>query len=255
MPTITQNEIRQYVEKNIQSFHDARLNSLSSLKLAKVLKKKNPYLFKAKNVVTPRHLIKAILDAYLSSQEEAILGNFLEGLAVYISSHTFSGRKSTSEGIDLEFERDDILYIVSIKSGPNWGNSSQIKAMRACFASAIKRYRQNKQTGKIEAVNGCCYGRQQRKSESKGDYTKLCGQRFWEFISGTPNLYTDIIEPLGHRAKERNDLFLSQYELVVDKFTEQFRHDFCNANNEVLWEKFAQFTSGEQPLKLTRKKS
>jgi len=252
MPSITQNEIRQYVEENIQSFHEARLKSLASLKLAKVLKKKNPYLFKAKNVVTPRQLTKAILDAYLSSQEEAILGNFLEGLAVYICSRSFNGRKSTGEGFDLEFERDGILYIVSIKSGPNWGNSSQIKAMRANFSSAIKRYRQNKQTGKIEAVNGCCYGRQQRKSESKGDYTKLCGQRFWEFISGNPNLYTDIIEPLGHRAKERNDLFLGQYELVVDKFTGQFRQEFCNANNEIVWEKFAQFTSAEQPQKLSQ---
>ncbi|MCB1935052.1 MAG: hypothetical protein KDF59_03835 [Nitrosomonas sp.] len=31
---------------------------------------------------------------------------------------------------------------------------------------------------------------------------KYCGQQFWEFISGTSNLYTDIIEPLGHEAKE-----------------------------------------------------
>jgi hypothetical protein len=124
MLSITQDEIRQYVEKNIQSFHDARLNGLDALKLAKVLKKKNPYLFKAKNIVTPRHLIKAILDAYLSSQEEAILGNFLEGLAVHICTRAFNGRKSTSEGIDLEFERDNIHYIVSIKSGPNRGNSS-----------------------------------------------------------------------------------------------------------------------------------
>jgi len=216
-----------------------------------VLKKKNPYLFKAKNIVTPRDLVKAILDAYLSSQEEAILGNFLEGLAVFICSRTYGGRKSTSEGIDLEFEKNGTLYVVSIKSGPNWGNSSQIKAMRANFKSAIKRYRQNKQFGKIEAVNGCCYGRQQSKSESKGDYTKLCGQRFWEFISGNSNLYTEIIEPLGHQAKERNELFQSQYEVVVDSFTQEFRQDFCSTNNQILWKKFTQFTSGEQSPKLT----
>lgn len=194
------------------------------------------------------------MDAYLSSQEEAILGNFLEGLAVFICSQTYDGRKSTSEGVDLEFEKDGTLYIVSIKSGPNWGNSSQIKAMRANFANAVKRYRQNKQFGKIEAVNGCCYGRQQWKSESKGDYTKLCGQRFWEFISGNSNLYTDIIEPLGHQAKDRNELFQSQYEVVVDSFTQEFRRDFCDGNNQVQWKKFAQFTSGDQPPRLTRAK-
>lgn len=36
---------------------------------------------------------------------------------------------------------------------------------------------------------------------------KLCGQRFWEFISARKNLYTDIIEPLGSRAKERKEEF------------------------------------------------
>lgn len=238
------------MEKNIQTFHEARLRSISTLKLTRLLRKKNPYLFKAKNIVTPRELVKAILDAYLSSQEEAILGNFLEGLAIFICSRTYGGRKSAAEGIDLEFEKDGTLYLVSIKSGPNWGNRSQIKAMRNNFAAAIKRYRQNTPQAHIEAVNGCCYGRQQRKSESKGDYTKLCGQRFWEFISGNPNLYTEIIEPLGHRAKERNEIFQSQYELVVDSFTEQFRRTFCDSNNQIQWAKLAEFTSGEKPPKL-----
>jgi len=32
----------------------------------------------------------------------------------------------------------------------------------------------------IVAVNGCCYGRDNRPD--KGDYLKYCGQRFWEFI-------------------------------------------------------------------------
>ena len=31
-----------------------------------------------------------------------------------------------SPGIDLEFDKDGVRYIVTIKSGPNWGNSSQI---------------------------------------------------------------------------------------------------------------------------------
>ena len=48
----------------------------------------------------------------------------------------FDGRKSSAEGIDLEFERDTIYYLVSIKSGPNWGNSGQIKKMVQNFAKA-----------------------------------------------------------------------------------------------------------------------
>jgi DNA modification methylase len=33
------------------------------------------------------------------------------------------------------------------------------------------------------------------------DYLKLCGQEFWEFISGNINLYVEIVEPLGRMEK------------------------------------------------------
>ena len=49
----------------------------------------------------------------------------------------------------------------------------------------------------IVAVNGCCYGRDNKPD--KGEYYKYCGQVFWEFISGDDELYRDIIEPLGHQ--------------------------------------------------------
>ncbi|HEO65645.1 MAG TPA: hypothetical protein ENI73_07225, partial [Spirochaetes bacterium] len=44
--------------------------------------------------------------------------------------------------------------------------------------------------------------------DKNGVYFKYCGQRFWEFISGCLNLYLDLIKPLGHQAKERNDEYL-----------------------------------------------
>ena len=55
MRPITQQEIVDYVEANIQTFHRRRLDKLQELKLMNVVKRKNPYLFKAKNI---RHLSK-----------------------------------------------------------------------------------------------------------------------------------------------------------------------------------------------------
>jgi hypothetical protein len=92
-------------------------------------------------------------------------------------------------------------------------------------------------------VNGCCYGKRSRKSEQQGDYVKLCGQRFWEFISGDPELYLKIIEPIGHRARERNIEFELQYELVVDAFTELFRSRFCDTENRIMWEELTKTAS------------
>jgi Type II restriction endonuclease EcoO109I len=46
--TITSEEIKAFVEQNIESFHEKQLADLRKLKLREVLARRNPYLFKAK---------------------------------------------------------------------------------------------------------------------------------------------------------------------------------------------------------------
>ena len=241
MKPITQQEIIDYVEANIQTFHQRRLDKLQELKLMDVVKRKNPYLFKAKNINAASEFVKTILDAFLSSQEEGIFGGFLEELAIFICGQVYGGRKSSAVGIDLEFEKDNIRYIVSIKSGPNWGNSSQIAKMRDNFRQAKRILGTGTSSTNVVPVNGCCYGKDRRPN--KGDYFKLCGQRFWEFISGDGKLYTDIIEPLGHRAKEKNEQFNLEYAKVLNKFTGEFITAFCDADGSIRWEHIVRLNS------------
>ena len=93
---------------------------------------------------------------------------------------------------------------------------------------------------KIVAVNGCCYGIDNKPD--KGSYFKYCGQEFWEFISDDKNLYIDIIEPLGHNAKEKNEEFLLAYSRVINKFTLKFSQDFCE-DGMINWKKIVEFNS------------
>ncbi len=243
MKSITQQEITDYVEANIQIFHQKRLDSLQKLELMKVIRRKNPYLFKAKNINTAQDFVKTILDAHLSSQEETIFGGFLEELAIFICSQVYGGQKSAAEGIDLEFEKDSIRYIVSIKSGPNWGNSSQVAKLRDNFKKAKRILGTNRALMNVVAINGCCYGKDRKPD--KGDYLKLCGQKFWEFISGDDNLYTDIIEPLGHQAKEKNEQFMQEYAKAVNKFTAEFIGKYCDVDGNMLWEEIVKFNSAD----------
>lgn len=241
METLNLKDVVKYVEDNIGTFHQKRIAGLQDLKLKRVLGKKNPYLFKAKYVLTAQDIIKSLTDAFISSQEETIFGDWLEGLAIFINSKVYNGRKSGIPGIDLEFDKDGIRYIVTIKSGPNWGNSSQIGKMVADFKTAKKTLRTSNSQLNIEAVNGCCYGRD--NNPDKGDYFKYCGQRFWEFISGDNELYTKIIEPLGHQAKERNDDFIQSYAQMINKFTKEFADTFCKHDGSIDWDKLVRFNS------------
>lgn len=237
-------EIIKYIEENISSFHQKRILSLDTLKLKKILKRKNPYLFKAKYILTAEQLIKGLVDAHISSNEETIFGDWLEGLAIFINEKVYGGWKSGITGIDLEFNNEKVRNIVTIKSGPNWGNSSQIIKMKNDFKTAMRTLRTSNSQLIIKAVNGCCYGRDNKYD--KGDYFKLCGQRFWEFISDEPELYTEIIQPLGTKAKERNDEFLQSYAQMVNKFTLKFGNDFCK-NGKIDWEKLVRFNSSTDP--------
>jgi len=242
MPELQLKDVIKYVEDNIGDFHNRKLQNLKKLKLKKILKKKNPYLFKAKNILTAHDLIKSILDAHLSSQEETLFGEFLEGLAIYICRKVYKGKKSSAEGIDLEFEHGKIKYIVTIKSGPNWGNSQQILRMKDNFIKAKRILRTSSSFINVIAVNGCCYGKDNKPD--KGNYFKYCGQKFWKFISGNDRLYIDIIEPLGHQAKKRNEEFLNHYAIIINSFTQEFISEYCK-KGRINWEKLLKFNSGE----------
>ena len=236
-------DVTHYVEANIGSFHNKRIQSLDTLKLIQVLKRKNPYLFKAKYVLTANQIIKSLVDAHISSNEETIFGDWLEGLAIFINGKVYEGRKSGILGIDLEFDSEGVRNIVTIKSGPNWGNSSQIAKLKSDFRTAKKTLRTSNSQLQIVAVNGCCYGKDNRPD--KGEYFKYCGQRFWEYLSGDSNLFTEIIEPIGHGAKERNDEFLKSYSMMMNKFTREFANEFCKVNGEINWEKLVRLNSSK----------
>ena len=78
-----------------------------------------------------------------------------------------------------------------------------------------------------------------------------CGQQFWQFISGVTDLYKDIVEPLGHKAKQKNDAYHKSYAQVVNRFTREFSSDFCE-NDVIDWEKIVELNSS-MPKKKKKK--
>ncbi len=239
--------VREHVNTHIENFHQARLRSLTQLKLEKLLRRKNPYLFRAKHITTAAELVEGLMTAYLSSSEEKHFGDFLEGLAIFVAGQTCDGHKSAAPGVDLEFMHAGTHYIVSIKSGPNWGNSSQQKRLAQDLHDAVRRVRQARTTLHVEPVLGICYGRSATTYTKRG-YLKLVGQNFWYFISENPDLYTDIIEPIGHRAREHNERFLVERAKIVNRFTQKFIERFCAPDGAIDWVTLVAFNSGNLDL-------
>jgi hypothetical protein len=244
MNELKMDDVREYVHEHIREFHKAKLAGLDKLKLNDILSRKNPYLYRAKNILTSEMIVRSCIEAHISSNEETLFGNWLEGLAIFINAKVYGGKKSGITGIDLEFDDEGVRYIVTIKSGPNWGNSSQIGKMKEDFITARRTLHTSNARMNVIAVNGCCYGKD--RNPDKGDYFKYCGQAFWQLISGNEALYLEIIEPLGYEAKKNNDEYYELLARVINRFTQEFSTEFCKENGEIDWEKLVQFNSGKE---------
>jgi hypothetical protein len=244
MPQIELALVRNYIESRIgPEFHEKKLEKLRALTVETILKRKNPYLFRAKGAVTANDLVESVLDATVSSGEETVFGGFLERLAIFVCEFTHQGKKSSAVGLDLEFEVDARYYVVTIKSGPNWANADQRRKMESNF----KKVKQTLRTSgglagkEIIAIEACCYGSDEMPD--KGDYLKLCGQRFWTLISGREDLFTEIISPLGTRATERSDELKILRATKLNLFTQAFLAEYCT-DGVIDWEKLVRYNSG-----------
>jgi len=234
-------EINAYLERAFPVYYSKKIAILNRVNFYDLFPNPNFYYQSIQKILLVEDLVRNLLDVYLQSQEETLFGDFLEGLAIFVCQQIFGGVKSrVLEGIDLEFSKNEFYYIIEIKSGPNWGNSSQIKKMQDNFKNAeITLLKQNPNL-KILAINGCCYGIENKPN--KKDYQKICGQAFWELISDNNQLYIEIIEPLGYKAKEKNEEFLKSYAKVINKFTLKFAQEFCE-DGEINWQKIVEFNS------------
>jgi len=185
MKPLNLDEVREYVNENVVGFHQQRIKSLEELDLRELLTK-NPYLFRAKNIMAAGELITSLLDAFLSSSEEKIFGDFLEGLALFVVQKTCNGHKSTAPGVDLEFFNRSVHYVVSIKSGPKWGNSSQQAKLEDDLKKAVARVKQSSRGANVQPVLGICYGK--TKTRYVRGYLKVVGQNFWYLLSENKDL-------------------------------------------------------------------
>ncbi len=249
-------EYQRYLSDHVVApFYSIRLNGLKQLQLTNVLRWKNPYLFKAKNIEVAGDFVRSIVDAFLSSQEETIFGNLPEGFAIHIAATLYGGFKSDLKSVDLEFVKDGTYYIVGIKSGTSWGNADQISKMKDNFKVARAILTERGITQTVVAVNGCMYGKDRSPlktnlTDPEKTYYKYAGQDFWAFLSGDDNLYQEIVVPIEKEAQEKDADFKKAYAAKINEMTAELIHDFT-IEGQLNWPKLIAFVSGREKASAT----
>ena len=78
----------QAIQTALEEFYKSLTKKLENISVKKILKKKNPYLYRAKGIQDAARIVDSILSAYISSSEETIFGNaFFEPLAALVHGY------------------------------------------------------------------------------------------------------------------------------------------------------------------------
>ena len=230
------------VKKHLSHFYTRRIDCLDNLSLKDVLKRKNPYLFRAVGVHDVGELIRNLLLAYSSSSDETVFGNeFFEPLVRDLSK----GKTADGEGVDVLVETTTQITAYAIKSGTSVFNSSSRRDQEQSFVKMRNRlYKTHKQ---FDAAVGYCYGRKGRRNNA-APFREVAGQEFWKEITGDPECYIKVIEAMRNYPDIHRMEFLQAWTRAVNRFSAEFMYNFMSQDGTINWPALLRYNSGQEVI-------
>ena len=224
----------------LTDFYTSLTSKLDTVRIGGILKRKNPYLYRAKGINNATQIVDGILSAYVSSSEETIFGNcFFEPIAIVVSG----GQKAVTEGVDITVDKDNTIYSIAVKSGTSVFNADSRKRQEQNFHSAQKRAQQAHKA--FFPVVGYGYGKKKIKEGNEKFYKELAGKDFWEWLTGDPDFYTKIIEYMGTRPDEYTKEFETAYNKAENRMLREFTIKYCKEDGSIDWDSLIKFNSGD----------
>lgn len=227
------------ISNALNDFYASLTENLDNINLNKILKKKNPYLYRAKGINNAAQVVDCILSAFVSSSEETIFGNtFFEPIAIMVSG----GQKAVTEGVDITVDKNNTIYSIAVKSGTSVFNADSRKRQEQNFQSAQKRAQQAHRA--FFPVVGYGYGKKKVSPKNEKFYKELAGKDFWEWLTGDPSFYTKIVDYMG----QKPDIFAASFEDAYNKAQNRMVRDFtlnyCKDDGSIDWVKLIEYNSG-----------
>ena len=231
------------IAKALETFYGTLIEKIDKLDIVKVMKRKNPYLYRAKAMENASEIVESVLSAFVSSSEETIFGNcFFEPIAIAASG----GNKALAEGIDIMIQdnKTNTIYAAAVKSGPSVFNADSKKRQEQNFTAASKLAQQAK--ARYEAYIGYCYGKKKDSGRGKPKmFQELAGKRFWTELTGDEEFYIKIIGFMGTLPEQYVASYKESYNKAFNRLVREFSNDFCKEDGSIDWEKLVEFNSGD----------
>lgn len=233
-------KVVQAISGALTEFYTSLTSKLNNIDVDDILKKKNPYLYRAKGISSAGQIVSGILTAYVSSSEETIFGNvFFEPIAIAVSG----GQKAVTEGVDITVDKNNTIYSIAVKSGTSVFNADSRKRQEQNFQSAQKRAQQAHKA--YYPVVGYGYGKKRVRAKSEKFYKELAGKDFWEWLTGDSEFYTKIIKFMGTRPDEYAKEFEEAYDKAENRMIREFTIKYCQEDGTINWDALVKYNSGD----------
>ena len=241
--TYDEREVVKAIASALETFYDSLITKIDQLDIEKIMKRKNPYLYRAKAMQNASEIVESVLTAFVSSSEETIFGNcFFEPIAIAVSG----GNKALAEGVDLMIEDKEAntIYAIAVKSGTSVFNADSKKRQEQNFMAASKLAQQAK--ARYEAYIGYCYGKKKESGRGKPKmYRELAGKEFWEELTGDSDFYKKIITFMGTLPEQYVEKYQESYNKAANRLVREFANKFCSNDGSIDWEALVEFNSGD----------
>lgn len=236
-------EVVQAIATALETFYGTLIEKIDGLNIQKVMKRKNPYLYRAKAMESASEIVESVLTAFVSSSEETIFGNcFFEPIAIAASG----GNKALAEGIDIMIQDNEanVISAIAVKSGTSVFNADSKKRQEQNFMAAAKLAQQAK--ARYEAYIGYCYGKKKESGRGKPKmYQELAGKQFWQAITGDEEFYKKIITYMGTMPEQYVSEYKESYSKAANRLVREFSNSFCKEDGSIDWEQLVEFNSGD----------
>ena len=241
--TYNEEDIVKAIATALDTFYSSLIEKIDGLDIVKIMKRKNPYLYRAKAMENASEIVDNVLGAFVSSSEETIFGNcFFEPLAIAASG----GNKALAEGIDIMIQDDETNTIIAIavKSGTSVFNADSKKRQEQNFMAASKLAQQAK--ARYEAYIGYAYGKKKESGRGKPKmYQELAGKKFWMELTGDEDFYLKIIQFMGNLPEQYVASYKESYNKAFNRLVREFSNKFCKEDGSIDWEELVEFNSGD----------
>jgi hypothetical protein len=236
-------EITRAIAQALDLFYKTLIDKIDNIDIVQVMKRKNPYLYRAKAMANAGEIVESVLAAFVSSSEETIFGNvFFEPVAIAASG----GQKALAEGVDIMIQDNETntIHAVAVKSGPSVFNADSKKRQEQNFLAASKLAQQAR--ARFDAVIGYSYGKKRDTGRGRPHmYRELAGKAFWYELTGDEFFYIELVDYMDGLPERYVERYKQSYNRAFNRLVKEFAIRFCNDDGSISWSKLVEFNSGD----------